>query len=78
MSVVRSRRAVDAGGTAAGAGAVTTGRSGATLFQDVPAGKTTEYYEKKYQDPDGIIFDITHSVGLGAGRQQLLPLVVAS
>ena len=35
--------------------------SGATLFQDVPAGKTTEYYEKKYQDPDGIIFDITHS-----------------
>jgi hypothetical protein len=27
----------------------------------VPAAKTTEYYEKKYRDPDGIIFDITHS-----------------
>ena len=40
--------------------------SGATLFQDVPAGKTTEYYEKKYQDPDGIIFDITHSGWKGA------------
>ena len=68
MSVVRSRRAadVDAGGTAVEAGAVTTGRSGATLFQDVPAGKTIEYYEKKYQDPDGIIFDITHSGWKGA------------
>ncbi len=40
--------------------------NGATLFQDVPAGKTTEYYEKKYQDPDGIIFDITHSGWKGA------------
>jgi methylmalonyl-CoA/ethylmalonyl-CoA epimerase len=35
--------------------------SGAKLFLDVPAAKTTEYYEKKYRDPDGIIFDITHS-----------------
>ena len=40
--------------------------NGATLFQDVPAGKTTEYYEKKYRDPDGIIFDITHSGWKGA------------
>ena len=40
--------------------------NGATLFQDVPAGKTTEYYEKKYKDPDGIIFDITHSGWKGA------------
>ena len=30
-------------------------QSGATIFQDVPAAKTTEYYEKKYTDPDGII-----------------------
>jgi methylmalonyl-CoA/ethylmalonyl-CoA epimerase len=35
--------------------------NGAQLFLDVPAAKTTEYYEKKYRDPDGIIFDITHS-----------------
>ena len=40
--------------------------NGATLFQDVPAGKTGEYYEKKYQDPDGIIFDITPSGWKGA------------
>ena len=42
--------------------------SGATLFQDVPSGKTTEYYEKKYTDLDGIIFDITHSGWKGAQR----------
>jgi methylmalonyl-CoA/ethylmalonyl-CoA epimerase len=41
-------------------------RSGATLFQDVPREKTTEFYEKKYRDPDGIIFDITHSGWKGA------------
>ena len=35
--------------------------NGAKIFLDVPAAKTTEYYEKKYRDPDGIIFDITHS-----------------
>ncbi len=42
--------------------------SGATLFQDVPSGKTTEYYEKKYTDLDGIIFDITHSGWKGAQK----------
>ena len=36
-------------------------QSGARLFQDVPREKTTEFYEKKYRDPDGIVFDITHS-----------------
>jgi methylmalonyl-CoA/ethylmalonyl-CoA epimerase len=36
-------------------------QNGAQIFLDVPAEKTTEYYEKKYRDPDGIIFDITHS-----------------
>ena len=39
---------------------------GATIFQDVAPTKTTEYYEKKYVDPDGIIFDITHSGWKGA------------
>jgi catechol 2,3-dioxygenase-like lactoylglutathione lyase family enzyme len=39
---------------------------GATLFQDVPAVQSTEYYEKKYTDKDGIIFDITHSGWRGA------------
>ncbi|MES2184821.1 MAG: VOC family protein [Pseudomonadota bacterium] len=40
--------------------------AGATLFQDVPAGQTIGYYEKKYTDPNGIIFDITHSGWKGA------------
>lgn len=43
-------------------------QSGATIFQDVAPGKTTEYYEKKYIDPDGIIFDITHSGWKGAQK----------
>ena len=41
-------------------------QSGARIFQDVAAAKTTEDYEKKYRDPDGIIFDITHSGWKGA------------
>jgi methylmalonyl-CoA/ethylmalonyl-CoA epimerase len=40
--------------------------NGARIFQDVPAAKTSEDYEKKYRDPDGIIFDITHSGWKGA------------
>jgi methylmalonyl-CoA/ethylmalonyl-CoA epimerase len=43
-------------------------RSGAAIFQDVPREKTTEFYEKKYRDPDGIIFDITHSGWKGAAK----------
>lgn len=35
--------------------------AGAALFMDVPKHSTTEYYEKKYRDPNGVIFDITHS-----------------
>jgi methylmalonyl-CoA/ethylmalonyl-CoA epimerase len=41
-------------------------QAGATLFQDVPDAHSTEYYEKKYTDKDGIIFDITHSGWKGA------------
>ena len=43
-------------------------KSSATIFQDVAPGKTTGYYEKKYIDPDGIIFDITHSGWKGAQK----------
>jgi tripartite-type tricarboxylate transporter receptor subunit TctC len=43
------------------------GRAGRRhLFQDVPDAHSTEYYEKKYTDKDGIIFDITHSGWKGA------------
>jgi catechol 2,3-dioxygenase-like lactoylglutathione lyase family enzyme len=41
-------------------------QNGAQIFQDLPNLKTTEDYEKKYRDPDGIIFDITHSGWKGA------------
>lgn len=44
----------------------TVEQCGAAIFQDVTPGKTTGYYEKKYTDPDGIIFDITHSGWKGA------------
>ena len=40
--------------------------AGAELFMDAPARTTTEYYEKKYRDPNGVIFDITHSGWRGA------------
>ena len=43
-------------------------QSGARIFQDVPREKTTEFYEKKYRDPDGIIFDITHSGWKGIAK----------
>ena len=35
--------------------------AGAELFMDAPVRTSTEYYEKKYRDPNGVIFDITHS-----------------
>ena len=40
--------------------------AGAELFMDAPTQTSTEYYEKKYRDPDGVIFDITHSGWRGA------------
>jgi methylmalonyl-CoA/ethylmalonyl-CoA epimerase len=43
-------------------------QNGARIFQDVPREKTTEFYEKKYRDPDGIIFDITHSGWKGIAK----------
>jgi methylmalonyl-CoA/ethylmalonyl-CoA epimerase len=33
--------------------------AGARFFADLPEAKESLYYEKKYQDPDGIIFDLT-------------------
>ncbi len=43
-------------------------QNGATIFQDAPREKTTGFYEKKYRDPDGIVFDITHSGWKGATK----------
>jgi catechol 2,3-dioxygenase-like lactoylglutathione lyase family enzyme len=33
--------------------------NGGSFFMDLPALKDTLYYEEKYRDPDGIIFDIS-------------------
>ena len=40
--------------------------NGGTFFLDLPASRDTLYYERKYRDPDGIIFDISHH-GWGVG-----------
>lgn len=40
---------------------------GGQFFLDLPASKDTLYYERKFRDPDGIIFDISHH-GWGTGE----------
>jgi catechol 2,3-dioxygenase-like lactoylglutathione lyase family enzyme len=39
--------------------------NGGTFFLDLPVGKDSLCYEKKYRDPDGIIFDISHNGWVG-------------
>jgi catechol 2,3-dioxygenase-like lactoylglutathione lyase family enzyme len=41
---------------------------GGRFFLDLPASRDTLYYERKYRDPDGIIFDISHH-GWGVGEE---------
>ena len=43
-------------------------QSGGTFFLDLPEAKDSLYYEKKYRDPDGIIFDISHNGWVGATK----------
>ena len=35
--------------------------NGGKFFLDLPEEKESLYYERKYRDPDGIIFDISHN-----------------
>ena len=42
--------------------------SGGTFFLDLPEAKDTLYYEKKYRDPDGVIFDLSHKGWAGASK----------
>jgi len=42
--------------------------NGGTFFLDLPMEKESLYYEKKYRDPDGIIFDISHNGWVGAKK----------
>lgn len=36
-------------------------RNGGEFFLDLPVDKESLFYERKYRDPDGIIFDISHN-----------------
>jgi catechol 2,3-dioxygenase-like lactoylglutathione lyase family enzyme len=38
---------------------------GGKFFLDLPVDKSTLCYEKKFRDPDGIIFDISHNGWVG-------------
>jgi len=39
---------------------------GGVFFMDQPPDQKNMYYEKKFRDPDGIIFDLTHLGWVGA------------
>jgi len=43
-------------------------KNGGTFFLDLPMEKESLYYEKKYRDPDGVIFDISHNGWVGASK----------
>ena len=40
--------------------------NGGTFFLDLPEQRNTLYYEQKWRDPNGIIFDISHTGWVGA------------
>ena len=42
--------------------------NGGSFFLDLPTEKDSLYYEKKYRDPDGIIFDISHNGWVGTRK----------
>ena len=42
--------------------------NGGTFFLDLPEQKDTLYYEQKWRDPNGIIFDISHHGWVGASE----------
>lgn len=39
--------------------------NGGSFFLDLPGDKDSLYFERKYRDPDGIIFDISHNGWVG-------------
>lgn len=43
-------------------------QNGGTFFLELPLEKESLYYEMKFKDPDGIIFDITHNGWVGAKK----------
>ena len=43
-------------------------KAGGTFFKELPLEKESLYYEKKFRDPNGIIFDISHNGWVGAKK----------
>jgi catechol 2,3-dioxygenase-like lactoylglutathione lyase family enzyme len=41
---------------------------GGTFFMDLPTDRTSLHFERKYRDPDGVIFDISENGWVGAAR----------
>jgi methylmalonyl-CoA/ethylmalonyl-CoA epimerase len=42
--------------------------NGGTFFKELPTSKDSLYYEMKYRDPNGVIFDISHNGWVGAKK----------
>lgn len=43
-------------------------RNGGTFFRELPLEKESLYYELKFRDPNGIIFDISHNGWVGSKK----------
>jgi methylmalonyl-CoA/ethylmalonyl-CoA epimerase len=43
-------------------------KSGGAFFRELPLEKESLYYEMKFRDPNGIIFDISHNGWVGAKK----------
>jgi predicted enzyme related to lactoylglutathione lyase len=41
---------------------------GGTFFMELPVDKDSLYFEAKFRDPDGIVFDVSHNGWVGAAR----------
>ena len=50
--------------------------AGATYFGGAPKDNPNAFYEVKYQNPDGIIFDLTHN-GWGGAVKEVVPAEAA-
>jgi methylmalonyl-CoA/ethylmalonyl-CoA epimerase len=42
--------------------------NGGSFFRELPLEKESLYYEMKFRDPNGIIFDISHNGWVGATK----------
>jgi catechol 2,3-dioxygenase-like lactoylglutathione lyase family enzyme len=43
-------------------------QNGGTFFKELPMEKDSLYYEMKFRDPNGVIFDISHNGWVGAKK----------